>query len=85
MELLQPAVETPCSQEHCLTSKRIFVDISVFHDDLEIAGGVGNEADIVQRISIDKQQIRECTLFHDAEFAGVRIPLAGQRQQFGVC
>lgn len=59
-----------------LTGKRILVDNSIFHDDLEIVGGVGNKADIVEGISVDEQQIRECALFHDAELAGIRIPLA---------
>ena len=59
-----------------LTGKRIFVDNPIFHDDLEIFRGVGKKADIVQGISVDEQQIRECALFHDAEFAGIRIPLA---------
>lgn len=59
-----------------LTGKRILVDDSIFHDDLEILGGVGKKADIVQGISVDEQQIRECALFHDAELAGIRIPFA---------
>jgi hypothetical protein len=45
----------PIHKNLVLTGKRILVDISVFHDDLEIVSGVGNEADIVQRISVDKQ------------------------------
>ena len=63
----------------------VLVDDAVLHDDFEAIGGIGNQVDVVQRISVDKQQIRECALFHDAELAGIGIALAGQRQQFGVC
>src|SRR5262249_37363935 len=62
----------------------IFVDLAVFHDDLEVLGGIGDQVDIVQWISVNKQQIRECALFHDAKLSWIRATLASQRQQFGV-
>src|SRR5262249_39226199 len=53
----------------------IFVDLAVFHDDLEVLGGIGDQVDIVQRISVNKQQIRECPLFHDAKLSWIRATL----------
>ena len=58
----------------------VLVDDAVLHDDFEVMGGIGNQVDVVQWISVDKQQIRKCALFHDAELAGLGIALAGQRQ-----
>jgi hypothetical protein len=44
----------------------VLVDFPVLHDDEEILAGIGNEADVVERIAVDKEQVRERPLFHDA-------------------
>jgi hypothetical protein len=63
----------------------ILVDLAILHDDEEFLAGICNEVDVLQRISVDQQQVRERTLFHNAELARIGIALSGQRQQFGVC
>src|SRR5262249_25496633 len=62
----------------------IFVDLAVFHDDLKVLGGIGDQVDIVQGITVNKQQIRKCAALHYAKLPLIRTTLARQRQQFGV-
>ena len=65
-------------------SNGVLVDLAALHDDLEVPGGVGDQIDVVQRIAVDKQQVGERALLHDAKLAGIRTAFAGQCQQLGV-
>src|SRR5262245_34378886 len=62
----------------------ILVDGAVLHDNYKILAGIRNEIDVFERIAVDKEQISERALFHDAELARIGIALTRQLQQFGV-
>ena len=60
-----------------LRSQGILVYPPILHDNLEVLGGVGDQVDILQWISVDQQQIGKRALFHHAELARIRIAFAG--------
>jgi hypothetical protein len=51
----------------------IFVEPALLHNDQEVLVGVRYEANVLYRIAVDHEQIRECPLLDDAELARVRI------------
>src|SRR5262250_1823542 len=64
--------------------QRVLVDLSVLHDEDEVSGRVGNQADVSDRVSVHEQQIGEGAFFDDAHLAGIRVALARHRQQLSV-
>jgi len=46
--------------------QRVLVDLPSLHDDQEILGRIGDESDVLQRIAVDQEEIRECSDLHDA-------------------
>ena len=63
----------------------VLVDLSVFHDQVEISVGVSNEIEVLKWITIHQEKVGQCALFNYAKLAWVRIAKTGQSKQFGVC
>ncbi|MCA1407258.1 hypothetical protein I6F26_14475 [Ensifer sp. IC3342] len=61
-------------------SKRILVDLSVLHDDLQIVP-VSDQRDVRQRVAADDQEIGERIRFDDAELADIGAARPGEGQQ----
>lgn len=60
-----PNADLP-EERFALLGKRVLEDLAVFHDDFKILGGVGDKTEIVERVTVDKDQIGQCALLHNA-------------------
>ena len=65
-------------------TKRILVDYSVLHDQGEVLFRLIEEVEVLERIAIDRQEIRIGAFFDRSEFARVGIARSGHGQQFRV-
>jgi hypothetical protein len=61
-----------------LPGGQILVNLSVFHNDEEVLGGVFDELDVFQRVAINQKQVCECALFHNTKLAGIGIDKSGE-------
>src|SRR5690606_28991398 len=61
----------------------VLVDLAVLHDDEKALVGIGDELDVVERISIDEQKISQRARLDYAELARIGIALSGESQQLG--
>ena len=54
----------------------VLVDPAVFHDEIEILGGVADEIEMLQRIAVDQDQVGQRAFLDHAELAGIGITQA---------
>src|SRR5687768_13651812 len=65
-------------------AQRVLVDAAVLHDDDEVLLGIRDQADVLDRIAVDQQQVGERPLRDDADPAWIRVAQTGQSQQLAV-